>query len=123
MHVRNSLVNSSPVMYAHRLVGWCSMKFLHSPWSRCVLPSPQLPWMNSGLYCTPGNSATYAAALYASWFDAPITNVPRSCRSRGFAGAADCCCCAAIAAADDGRGDVTPLATIVACPLTPLLGR
>src|SRR5205814_10015849 len=59
------------------------MNFLHSPWSKCVLPSPQLPWMNSGLYCEPGNSETYTAALKASWLLWPTTNVSMSWRKRG----------------------------------------
>src|SRR5437868_2723460 len=59
------------------------MNFLQIPWSRWVLPSPQLPWMNSGLYCTPGNSATYIDALWAIWLLAPTTNVSMSCRSFG----------------------------------------
>src|SRR5437016_14163537 len=59
------------------------MNFLQIPWSRWVLPRPQLPWMNSGLYCTPGNSATYKAALWAMWLLGPTTNVSMSCRSLG----------------------------------------
>ena len=35
------------------------------------------------MYCEPGYSDTYVAALYASWLLAPTTNVSRSCRNRG----------------------------------------
>src|SRR6478609_5921318 len=45
------------------------------PCSRWVLPSPESPQTNSGLYATAGASATATAAACANRLDAPMTKV------------------------------------------------
>ena len=76
---------------------------------RCVLPSPEPAWMNSGLKLTtaPGAaSATRHMAAWASWFEDPMTKVSNvwygsSCGPRSAAAA-----WAAAITAGVGCGDI-----------------
>ena len=46
--------------------------------SRCVLPSPTFPWMNSGLYDRPGPEATASPAACAIRLLGPTTKCSKS---------------------------------------------
>ena len=70
----NSLTNVSQLRNTIRASGSRSSTRWQMAWSRCVLPSPTPPWMNSGLYALPGWSATAELAACASRLQGPVTN-------------------------------------------------
>src|SRR3989344_1093859 len=71
-----SLVNFSDETYRGRIFPlWNVLISLPIIWIRWVFPKPTPPYTKKGLYFVPGSCTIAGAAVYASSFDAPTTNV------------------------------------------------